>query len=251
MLIDLLLGLAVVLSIAAGVFRGALAEVLSLLALAAAAAAAQALGAVLLPVAAYLMPNASALAVHAAATLLGGLVVLLVGTAAGALVVRLARKRGKRFTTPDRLAGGALGGCRAVFLWLLAAAFVPSADAAPASAVAREMRKSLLLAAANRANPLRRLPFIQDLRTFEAILADRARQAAFLDLPETRRLLAHPRVEAALNHPEAQAALARRDFAQLLRTPALHAALLDPSVLSSLRSALSAYRRRGRDPFLE
>ena len=245
MTVDLLLGAALAMSIVLGVLRGALLEVLSLAAFGAALLFCQALGEVLLPGAAYLMPDTSALAVHAAATVFAGLIILLAGTAVTALIVRLARRRGKRFTAPDRLVGGALGGVRAVLIWLVVACFVPTAfEGASLTPIGREMRRSVLLATANRANPLRRLSLVRDARTLQGLLADRRRQADFFALPETRAFLADPRVAAALREGALESAVARADLTALVRAPAFQAVLLEPGVLAAFRRALTAHRRR-------
>jgi len=243
MTVDIVLIVVLALSILMGVLRGALLEVLSLLAFGAALLFCQALGRVLLPGAAYLMPNASALAVHAAATVFAGLMILLVGTAITAVIVRLARKGGKRFTTPDRVIGGALGGCRAILIWLVVACFAPAPNGVPATSIGRQMRQSALVSTANRANPLLRVPFVRDARTLQRLLRDRDRQVAFFTLPETRTFLAHPRVQSAIREGRLEERVAQSDLTALIRAPAIQAALLEPGVLPLLRRALAAHRR--------
>lgn len=246
MTVDILLGLVLGLSVLMGAVRGALLEVLSLAAFGIALALCQPVGRVLLPAAAWLLPGASVLAVDAAATVFAGLMVFLVGTALTALAVRLARKGGKRFTTPDRVAGGALGGCRAVLIWLAAACFVPPVTrgtGAPPSWIGRQMQASRLLAAANRANPLLRLAVVRDARAFRQLLSDPAGQRLFLAEAATQRFLAHPPVAAALREGELEAALERGDLVTLMRAPAMQAALLEPGALTLFRRALADWRR--------
>lgn len=245
MTVDIVLGVVMVLSVVVGVLRGALLEVLSLLAFGAALVWCQPLGQVLVPGMATLLPNVSALGVHAAATVLAGLMILLVGTAVTALVVRLAkRKGGKSFSAPNRVVGGSLGGIRAVLIWLVAACFVPPADGDGDSALGRQMRESALLAAANRANPLLHVPAVRDARTLQALLRDRDQQIAFFALPETRTFLAQPSVTAAVEEGHLESAVARADLATLVRSPPVQAALLEAGVLRSLRTALAAHHQR-------
>jgi len=246
---DIVLVGALALSVVVGVLRGALLEVLALTAMGMALLFCEPLGRFLLPGAAYLMPGASALAVHAAATVFAGIMIFLVGTAITAVVVRLARKKGgKSFSTPNRIVGGALGGVRAVLIWLVVACFVPIPDGEPHSAIGRQMRDSVLLTAANRANPLLRMPLVQDLRTFQAILRSRDRQTAFFALPETQDFLIRPGVVSAVREGSLYGDVARADLAALMRSPPFQAALLERGTIRALRRALAAYRRQAALP---
>lgn len=243
MVIDIILGLVLGLSVVMGAVRGALLEVLSLAALAVALVLCQPVGKELVPAAAWLMPGASALAVDAAATVAAGIMMFLVGTAITAGIVRLARRGGKRFTGPDRVLGGALGGCRAVLIWLVVACFVPDAANEPTTALGRQMRSSALLRLANRANPLLRLDLVQDVRTLRRLLRRPEEQSDFLACPSTRAFLSHPRVREAIGAAGMQEVLRRGDLATLLRQPAMQAALLEPGVLTVFRRALTRWRR--------
>jgi uncharacterized membrane protein required for colicin V production len=243
MLFDVLLALVLIGSVLAGVWRGALLEVLSLTAFAAAVGFCQVLGAALAPGLAPALPDTGPLSVYAAAVVVAGLAILLVGTAVTAVIVRRARRR-KSFAPADRIVGGVLGGLRGVGLWLVVACFVPSTADTAATWLGRQMQGSVLLTAANRANPLQQLTIVKDVRTFESLMRHPDRQDEFFRLPETRVFLAQPSVASAAEAPEAQQAIFRADLPALLRCPPVQAALLHSGALRAFRRALAAYRQK-------